>query len=179
MTTRETPKFTGVTTYRDPQGRYSFRYPVDWHTFELADEREGVMVSPIADNPQTYFSVWISQLDYAVVAEDFDDLRAGIEEGLQQLADCHVHESHDDVMSNLIKFERLITFRDGDVVRERRFWVMYVDTLLFVVTLQGETEAEYAYWLAMANHSFSSFTLPQELWFATDRDLQGQQPRPE
>lgn len=179
MTTRETPKFIGVTTYSDPLGRFSFRYPMDWHQFELADEREGVMVSPIAEDPQTYFSVWISQLEYPVVAEDYDELLSAFDEGLQQLDACQVLESFNDVMSNLIKFERLYTFRDGDVVRKRRVWVMYVDKWLYVVTLQGENEAEYAYWLAMANHSFYSFTLPHELWFATDRELRDKIVRPD
>lgn len=171
MTNRETPKFTGITTFVDPQGRYSFRYPTDWNVFELADGRDGVLVSPYKDSPQTFFSVWISPLEYPATAEDFDELRAGVDEGLEQLEDCQVLSSFNDHYGDLIKFERLITFREGDKTRKRRFWIMYVNKWLFVVTLQGESIEDYQYWVAMANHSFHSFTLPPELWFLTDRNL--------
>jgi hypothetical protein len=132
-----------------------------------------VLFSPEAENPQTWFSVWVSRLDANVVAEDLEDLQLGVDEGLAQLADCKIELSSEEPLGNLIKFERIFTFREDDVIRKRRMWIMYVDTWQMVVTYQGATEEEYEYWLSMGNHSFHHFTIPEALWFATDRDLSG------
>jgi hypothetical protein len=173
MTQRQPPRFYGVATYADPLGRFSFRYPTTWHQFELDDQREGVMFSPEAENPQTWFSVWVSQLDANVVAEDLEDLKVGVEEGLSQLPECIVEQRSEEPLGNLIKFERIFTFREDGVTRKRRLWILYVDTWQMVVTYQGASEEEYDYWLSMGNYSFFHFTIPEALWFATDRDLSG------
>ncbi len=173
MTNRPPPRYYGIKLYRDPHGRFSFQYPSDWHTFELEDQRDGVMVSPEAENPQTWFSVWINRLDLNVVAEDLEDLKDGVDEGLSQLTDMKVESASEEALGNLIKFERIYTFRDGDAIRKRRSWLLYVDTWLMVVTYQGATEEEYVYWRPMGNYSFLRFELPEALWFATDRDLSG------
>ena len=171
MATRQPPRFTGVHTYRDPQGRFSVRFPTDWHTFELSDNRDGFMVSPEAENPQTWFAIWLMPLEHAVVAEDMEDLQRGVEEGLAQLPECNVEAASNDNLSNLLKFERIFTFRDGDAVRKRKLWILYVDKWMYVLTFQGANVEEYHYWLAMVNYSYDTFTLPEALWFATDRDL--------
>ncbi len=173
MAERPPPRFYGVRTYLDPQGRFFFRYPTGWYQFELADGREGVLFSPEAVNPQTWFSVWIRRLDAHVVAEDMDDLRVGVDEGLAQLPECRIESQAEEVLSNLIKFERIYTFREEGVIRKRKVWILYVDTWQMVVTWQGATEEEYKYWLPMGNYAFFTFNLPPELWFATDRDLSG------
>ena len=173
MTNRPPPRYYGIKLYRDPHGRFSFQYPSDWHTFELEDQREGLMVSPEAENPQTWFSVWVSRLELQVVAEDLADLKDGVDEGLQLLPDIKVESASEDALNNLIKFERVYSFREGETLRKRRSWFLYVDTWLMVVTYQGATEEEYAYWLPMGNYSFLRFDLPTALWFATDRDLSG------
>ena len=90
MTQRPPPRFYGVGTYSDPQGRFTARYPTTWHKFELEDDREGVLFSPEFENPQTWFSVWVSKLDEHVVAEDLEDLKLGVDEGLAQLADSKI-----------------------------------------------------------------------------------------
>src|SRR5262245_29176453 len=173
MTQRPPPRYYGIITYRDPHGRFSFQYPSDWHVFELEDQREGLLVSPEAENPQTWFSVWVSRLELKVVAEDLAELKDGVDEGLQLLTDVKVESASEDALNNLIKFERVYTFREGETIRKRRSWFLYVDTWLMVVTYQGATEEEYAYWLPMGNYSFLRFELPEALWFATDRDLSG------
>src|SRR5262247_3257280 len=104
MTKRPPPRYYGVRTYRDPHGRFSFQYPSDWHVFELEENRDGLMVSPEAENPQTWFSVWISQLELNVVAEDLEDLKDGVDEGLSQLPDMKVESASEEVLGNLIKF---------------------------------------------------------------------------
>lgn len=171
MTTRQPPRFTGVTTYRDPHGRFSVRFPSDWQRFALSDERDGIMVSPEAHDPQTWFAIWLMRLEHAVIAEDMGDLQQGVEEGLAQFAECNVESASNDALSNLLKFERIFTFRDGGSLRKRKLWILYVDTWMYVLAFQGATVEEYHHWLAMVNYSFDTFMLPEALWFAVDRDL--------
>lgn len=216
MSVRETPKFTGITIYRDPKGRFTIRHPSDWHTYEIKDDvtasevaagddapqekdervagdervaedewtgssvlatREGFGFTPTSGDPQTAFTIWVSPLDEKVVAEDLDELKAGVDAGLQALSDCHVEAASETVLGNLIKFERIYSFREpteGDgawAVRKRKQWLLYVDQWLMCLTWQGSSPEEYQYWFAMANYSFLTFELPEALWFATDRDL--------
>lgn len=215
MIHRETPKFTGVIIYRDPQGRFSVRYPSDWATFEIAEGvppapkstskrkavraakrgrpaaatpavaateenplpvREGFGFTPDGSDPQTAFTVWVSPLGDSVIAEDLDVLKAGVDDGLAELEDCTVLEATDSTLSNLIKFERIYTFRQDGILRKRKQWLMYVDTWLMCLTWQGSNLEEYEYWFNMVNHSFLTFEIPQALWFATDRDLSAVRP---
>jgi hypothetical protein len=167
------PRFTGVRTHIDPLGRFTHRYPTGWHSFELEDNRDGTMYSPSATNPQTYFAVWSTKMEDSVVVEDFDDLLMGITEGLNSLPGFKLMESGNDFFGNLMKFDRVFTFEDNGVRRKRHVWLLYVDIWQIVVTFQGETPEEYHYWLPMGNYCFNSFNLAQELWFATDRELNG------
>ncbi len=171
MTTRPRPRFTGVRTHIDPIGRFTFRYPTGWHQFELEEEREGVMYAPEASNPLTFFAVWATKLETSIVMEDADDLREGIEQGFTQLPEFTVVSSSEATYGNLLKFERIFTFRDDQVIRKRKLWILYVDVWQLVVTFQGETPEEYDHWLPMGNYCLSTFNVPAELWFATDRDL--------
>ena len=173
MTQRPPPRFYGVGTYKDPLGRFTVRYPSTWNQFELEDNRVGVLFSPVAENPQTWVSVWVSKLDVHVVAEDLEDLKLGVDEGLAQLTDCVIELTTEAPLSNLIKFERIFTFSENGATRKRRMWILYVDTWQMVVIYQGETVEEYEHWLSMGNHSFQHFVIPEALWFATDRDLSG------
>jgi hypothetical protein len=165
------PRWTGIDTYVDPHGRFHYRVPLDWHRFELDNGLEGVMFSPQAENPQTYFSSWARKLDEHIVAEDLPVLRTGVAEGLRQLPECRIESEDEGTYGNLLKFERIFTFRDGDAVRKRKIWILYVDYWQIVLTYQGESPEEWEYWLPMGNYAFMHFTIPQELWFATDRDL--------
>ena len=199
-TERETPKFTGTTQYRDPLGRFSFWYPTDWTVFEISQGvpktrgkkskarvaaakrateenplpvREGFGAAPSPDDPHTSVSCWVSPLPEKVVAEDFAELKQGVDEGFKALAGCTVELAQDDLLGNLVKFERVYTFSEGGEVRKRRQWLLYVDTWLMSLTYQGSSPEEYKYWLAMANYSFQTFQLPEALWYATDRTLAG------
>jgi hypothetical protein len=171
---RPGPYFTSLHQYRDALGRFSIRIPGDWNEFDLEDDREGVLFSPQEDAPSTYVAVWVSQLDGEhVVAEDLDVLREGVEEGLHQLDGIEISESKDDAISNLIKFERIYEFNENGSRRKRRVWMLYIDTWSMVVIYQGENASEYDYWLPMGNYSLGTFNIPEALWFATDRELNG------
>jgi hypothetical protein len=177
MTTRQPPRFYGINTYSDPQGRFQMRYPSTWQYFPVEDNSgarvDGAMYMPNLDDQATSLSVWVKDLEHSIVAEDLNDLRQGVEEGLAQFTDCRVEATADVVLSNLIKFEREFVYRHGDGQRKRKFWMLYVDRWLIVVTYQGSSLEEYDHWFAMANYSFATFYLPEALWFATDRDLVG------
>lgn len=170
MTTRQPPRFYGVTTYQDPLGRYSFRFPTDWLQFDL-EGRDGIRVAPRSDDPETWFTAWVVPLEEPAVAEDLETLRAGVADGLARLAECKVESESEIVLGNLIRFERVFTFRDGEAVRKRKFWILYVDKWLIMLTWQGSSEEEFEYWLPMANYAFATFNIPEALWFATDREL--------
>ena len=168
---RPTPKFVGVDTYRDAQGRYSVRYPSDWHQFDIDFGRDGRLFSPSATNTHTYVAIWIDQLQFTAEANDATDLAEAFEKGLMQLPACTILERADAVIGNLIKFERFYTFEENGVTRKRKVWAMYVDKWLMVLTYQGETVDEWEHWYGMANQSFHHFVIPTELWFATDREI--------
>ncbi len=176
MRDRRPAHFVGVRTYQDPKGRFHFRYPTDWPELELDGNREGIMYVPEADDLNTSFSAWVSELDQPAVAEDLDDLRQAVNDGLATLIDCSVETESQDALGNLVKFERIFTFRDGDATRKCKRWILYVDKWLIVLTWQGASEEAYDYWLAMANYSFDTFNVPPELWFSVDRDLSGNTP---
>lgn len=173
MADREPALFRGIQTFIDPHGRFRMRYPSTWQQFDL-DATDGAMFLPNPDDKETWLSVWAKGLELAVVAEDLAVLREGVAEGLAQLADCRIDQTADVVLGNLIKFEREFTFDDAGSRRKRKFWMLYVDKWLIVITYQGASEEEYAHWFAMANYSYATFYLPEALWFATDRDLAGQ-----
>ena len=59
----------------------------------------------------------------------------------------------------------------SDVTRKRQQWLIYAHTWLFSLTWQGSTVEEYEHWYAMANQTFHTLDMPQELMFATDRDF--------
>lgn len=171
MTTRPTPKFTGIETYPDRLGRYTIRFPSDWHRFDLDHGRDGVLMAPSATNTATYVAVWVDKLEFQATAEDADDLSEAFDKGLAQLPELFIIASENLVVGNLVKLERFYTFRDNDMIRKRKVWAMYVADWLMVVTYQGESVEEWEHWYAMANQSFFHFVIPPELFYATDRDL--------
>lgn len=173
MTDRERPRYRGIRTYRDPHGRYQFRYPSDWHEHALSDDRDGVMYSPQEENPATWFAVWATRLQDAVAAEDLHVLHQGVGEGLAQLPDLRVESTADDVFGNLIRFERVYTFAENGVIRKRKLWMVYAYKWLFALVAQGATVEEYDRWSIMLNDCFDSLDLPPTLWYASDRDLAG------
>ena len=173
-TQRERPKYIGLRTYRDPGGRFQFRYPVDWHQHELAGDRDGVMYSPQTEDPTTWFAAWSVRLPGSVVAEDLHILREGVEEGLSQLAALMVEAASDNTFGNLIRFERLYTYAEDGAVRKRKVWMIYVYKWLIVLMAQGESVQEYDHWRMMLDDFFDSLDLAHELWFASDQALAGE-----
>lgn len=172
---RQPPRFSGVVVHKDRLGRYSIRYPNDWDLFiydgEAEGEHDGVTFRPNPDDPKTFFNVWIRELEQGVVAEDLDALRDGIREGLKQLPEIAIDSFVEIPIDNLLKFEMVYGFREGEATLKRKSWVLFADRWQYMLTWQGSSPEEYEYWLAMANYSFANFELPQALMFATDREM--------
>jgi hypothetical protein len=146
------------------------RYPSDWARHDL-EGQDGAIFLPNPADPRTSLSARVDSLALPVVAEDLEELKAGVSEGLSRLTDCKLEQASDVVLGNLIRFARVFVYREADAVCKRKVWLIYVDRWLIVLTWQGSSEQEYEYWLAMANYSFATLDLPQALWFATDRNL--------
>ena len=173
MADRERPRYKGIKTFRDPQGRYLFRYPAGWHVHELADGRDGVLVSPEAEDPKTWFSAWASELPDIVTAADMDVLREGVDEGLYQLPRMQLFSSAEQAFGNLLRFERVYSFSENGAVRWRKVWMLYVYRWVVALIAQGETSEEYDHWSIMFQGCFDSFDLAPTLWFASDPDNEG------
>jgi hypothetical protein len=129
------------------------------------------MFSPEPEDPTTWFAVWSTRLPDIVVAEDVDVMREGVEEGLSKLTDLNVGSSSQDILGNLLRFQRIYTFREVAAVRKRKVWMLYVYKWLFTLIAQGASVAEYQHWSMMLEDCFDDFDLAPTLWFASDREL--------
>jgi hypothetical protein len=169
----ERPKYRGIRTYRDPHGRFAFRYPRGWHQHELADGRDGVLFSPQPKDPETWFAVWATRLQDVVQADDLAVLHEGVDEGLYQLSGVRVESSSEDVYGNLIRFERIYTFQENGSTRRRKVWMLYVYRWALALIAQGASPKEYVHWSVMLHDCFDSFDLAPTLWYASDPDNEG------
>jgi len=173
LTERERPRYRGIRTYRDPHGRFTFRYPSDWHQHDLADGRDGALFSPEPENLGTWFAAWATPLQDVVQAGDLPVLREGVTEGLFQLPGVRVESSSEDVLGNLIRFERIYTFQENGATRRRKVWMLYVYRWALALIAQGASPEEYDHWAMMLEDCFSDFDLAPELWFASDPEVAG------
>jgi hypothetical protein len=158
-TREDKPAFEGLVLQQDDEWRYYFWYPKGWHRYDLSDGRAGVLCSPDARDPITFFSVEVQKLATMVQPEDLDVLREGIQEGLARLPGLNVESAQESCSGSQIAFERSYTFQDGAVTRKRRIRLLYVGDKLYSLISQGRTEKEYAYWLSMLNYCHLTFRL--------------------
>lgn len=165
------PRFTGVTSVTDPQGRYEFRHPSDWFRTPLDGDLDGVIVGPDLAAEATHFAVAVTDLGLPVTADDLAVLRDGFDHGIAALSDVVVESSQDDTYNDIVKVERTLTFSADGQIRKRRVWGLYADHWQFTVVYQGATVDEFHYWYPMGNYCFSSFQLPLALWYATDPEV--------
>lgn len=156
---KEGPAFQGLVLQEDRQWRYYFWYPKGWHPYDLSDGRAGVLCSPMAESPTTFFSVQVTQLETGVQADDLDVLREGVQEGLGQLPGLRIESSQESAGSSRISFERIHTFQDGETTRKRRIRLIYGRDRLYTLMSQGATVEEYTHWLPMLNYCHLTFQL--------------------
>jgi hypothetical protein len=157
--TQSRPTFEGLVLVQDGERRYHFWYPKGWHRYELTGGREGVLCSPQAEDPSTFFSVHVQKLATTVGPDDVDLLREGIEEGLSQLPGLNVELAQNSQGAGRMTFERVYTFTDGAATRKRRIRLIYSGNTLYSLMSQGSSVDEYERWLSMLNYCHLTFRL--------------------
>jgi hypothetical protein len=158
-TISDRPAFEGLVLMQDTEWRYHFWYPKGWHRYELTAGREGVLCSPQAEDPSTFFSVHVVKLATAVGPDDVDVLQEGIEEGLSQLPGLNVELAQSSQAAGQITFERVYTFVDGAATRKRRIRLIYAGNRLYSLMSQGSSVDEYEHWLSMLHYCHLTFRL--------------------
>lgn len=180
MAQRNPPRFYSLKFYADPEGDYQFNYSSDWHLFNLVENQNDALVSPEAQDPQTWLSVRKVILPDQVLASDLPYLKEGLQKCLMELPNCRIEDEVEEVIVNTIKLERVVTFWQGNALRKRKLWLLYGGKIQITICFQGATEEEYDYWLAMANYTFYTFQLPDSFEIGIARDLIGwRKERPE
>lgn len=153
------PFFEGLILEQNEAWRYHFWYPKGWHRYDLTGGKTGVLCSPDAQAPTTYFSVETQRLPVAVRPEDVDALRQGIEEGLAALPELRIESTDESSKGARLVFERVFTFQDGGVTRKRRIRLLYIGATLYSLIAQGENGDAYEYWLSMLNYCYRTFEI--------------------
>lgn len=169
--TDDVPQFTGITRFRDPHGRFSFRYPWDWYADSLENDREGVMLRPDANDPDTYVAVWVSTLQTDVTVDDLPELRDGFDAGLATLPERDFLTAREDTVGGAVQLERSVTFREGKPLRQRRIQALYAGRNQLVFVYQGATPQAYAHWLPMGNYCWATLQLAEEIWYGADPEV--------
>ncbi len=163
-------RFQGIVIYQDPEGVFEVRYPLNWHKFDVAHQSGGVLFSPYPDYTAVWVAVWKEMLPRPVYARDVNSLRLGLDEGIRLLGEeVQILDQHEDVIGDLIRFERITLFRNGETRSQRRHWLFYAHKNQINLVYQARQD-EYKHWSGMAYYAFHTFRLPEHLWFAADPD---------
>ena len=160
------PQFTGITSYRDPSGHYSFRHPWDWQVEALGEG--GVVLRPTAGEPATFFATMISRAGVPIEAADLAALAEGFDAGICTLPDCVQLASSTEWLGTLVRLEREFTFTEDAVTRRRHTWALYAGNLQLVIIYQGATQEVYDYWLPMGNYCYATLDLNPDSWYTPE-----------
>jgi hypothetical protein len=144
---KQRPAFKGL--FWQKSQYYSFFRPTDWHEFQWADGREGIILGPNVDDPLTVFAVELTDLGMTTTPDDFDDLDAGFIEGIEQLPGYELEDHQTWVQGSIICLAAKYTYLEDDIRRKRWVRVFYQDNRQIVMTAQGATVETYDYWLPM------------------------------
>jgi len=161
------PFFTGITSYRDPGGRFSFRYPWDWHREQLDQDRDGVMLRPDPDERATYVAAWATALDTEIISADLAVLKEGLDAGQRKLPGLNVISADDEALEEIIRLERVVRFTEDGLIRQRRTWAIYTGRMQLVIIFQGRSPEAFDYWLPMGNYCYATLDLLKPVRAAT------------
>jgi hypothetical protein len=142
------PALTSLVVHRDLTYRYSFLYPDGWYQTELLSEGgHGRIFSPLPGDTLTSLSVEARDLGTPVTTDDLPALRQGLLAGLHALPGAVVASHEDYAIGETIGLEAHHTYRAGGAVRRRWTRLLYQQRLQLRLIAQGETAAEFDYWL--------------------------------
>jgi hypothetical protein len=110
---RRPARFTGIATYVDPRGLYTFRYPSDWTQIANTDG-DGVAFVPNEDDPRTVITSYASQISWAVGSRDLALLGRQVDGEIGRLPDAVIRERNDEAIGEVLRLDRVVSFRDGD-----------------------------------------------------------------
>ena len=146
-TKKKYPAIKGLTWHREDY--FSFFIPRDWHKFEWADERQGVIYGPDQSDPLTIFAVEFQNLGTLIAADDLDILAEGFYESIEQLPGVEIESRKQKVTGKLLELEAKYTYEEQGDTRKRWVRQFYQDTRQIVMTAQGKTPEQYDYWLPL------------------------------
>jgi hypothetical protein len=169
MINRPAATFEGIQIYLDPDELFKFRYALNWDVWEMPEHPGGRLVSPPHTAGAVWLAAWKQDLGSAILPEDVDTLRAGLEEGLRQLGEnVLVSRAQDEWIGNLLRFERVFSFERGGESFQRRQWVVFADHYQIVLIYHAPA-SDYEHWLAMANYTFFTFEIPEFVYFNAEQ----------
>ena len=145
MVQKQSPSVDGLLWHRHQF--YSFFLPRDWHPLSWADERDGMIFGPDADDPHTFFGVELKDLGMAIEADDLDAVAEGFFDSIEALPEVEIESREQQVIGNLIRLECKYTFNEGGQIRKRWMRLFYHFTRQISMMAQGAIPEKYDYWL--------------------------------
>jgi hypothetical protein len=145
MAQKQYPSISALSWHRHQY--YSFFLPKDWQHFTWADERDGMVFGPDADDPLTIFAVDVKDLGMAINADDLDAVAEGFFGSIEALPGVEIESREQQAADSLIKLEAKYTFDDDGQTRKRWVRLYYHLTRQITMMAQGATPEKYDYWL--------------------------------
>lgn len=147
---RPGPVYTGMHKHQDFEAGFAIWVPSDWHRTDLAEGRQGVIYSPHPDDIQTCFFIERHKLDLSVRPKDFEILKKGFLEGIEQLPEMEILTHEESIgPAGVILLDARYTFVEDGVRRKRWTRVSYWGNGQLTMVAQGATEEEFDYWEPM------------------------------
>lgn len=153
------PVYRGITNHPDREGGYSVWLPNDWRKIEMVEGHKGWIFTPYTDNFDTCFISEKITLDFKTTPEDKDILIEGFEEGIRNLPDVEIEETHYDTGKKIILLEAKFTFMEDGKRRKRWVKSLYWGEANLVMMAQGATVEDYEYWLPMFFNTMNTYEL--------------------
>ncbi len=157
---RPGPYYTGARKHVDADAGYAIWIPSDWHRVELVDGRTGIIYSPYPDDLDTCFFIEKHKLDISVKPEDFDAIRQGFRQGIEELPEVEILEQDESISdSGVVLLDARYTFVEDGVRRKRWTRVVYWGNGQLTMIAQGATEDEFDYWVPMFYNTMMTMEL--------------------
>jgi len=136
--------------HQDFEAGFAIWVPSDWHRIDLTEGRQGVIYSPYPNDTQTCFFIERHKLDLSVRPKDFEVLKKGFLEGIEQLPEVEILKHEESIgPAGVILLDARYTFVEEGTRRKRWTRVSYWGNGQLTMIAQGATEKEFDYWEPM------------------------------